>query len=253
MGIVAAVSYLILIFLFNELRLGIGLSWRRRRRQRVERFMLVQARRMLVAVHRLVGLRYTFDTTAAGPLPERFLLVTNHQSLADIPMLVAAFPHHPLKFVAKDSLRRGIPTLSKCLRYGEHAFIDRGGPFRRTLRVLRRLAQLDRAGAAAGYAPCSFAVFPEGTRSRDGNVAPFYRAGLRVLAEQTGLPVVTAALDGGTAIARVRTLRNLAGVHYRVRVLAIHPPPVGKTGAAELLARARREIANQVAAWRPPG
>ncbi len=251
MGAAAAVVYLIIIFLYNELRLGLVLRWSRPRRPAVERFMVRQAQRLLSTVNRLAGLRYSFDTTAAGTLPERFLLLTNHQSLTDIPMLLAAFRHHPLKFVAKDSLRRGIPTVSKCLRYSEHAFIDRRGPFRRTQRTLRRLARLDRDPAAAtGFPPCSFAVFPEGTRSRDGRVGPFHRAGLRVLADLTGLPVVSAALDGGTTIARLRTLRNLAGVHYRVRVLSVYPPPADKRAVAEVMDRSRAEIIDQVAAWR---
>ena len=107
-GTAAALSYLVIMFLFNELRLALVLRWAPHRRQRVERFMSIQGRRMLATVHRLCGLRYSFDTGAAS-LPCRFLLVTNHQSLADILMLVAAFPRHPLKFVAKRSLQRGIP------------------------------------------------------------------------------------------------------------------------------------------------
>ena len=58
------------------------------------------------------------------------------------------------------------------------------------------------------------------------------------------------ALEGGTAIGRLRTLRNLAGVHYRVKVLQIYPPPLDRHAVAEVLAQARQVIANQIAAWR---
>lgn len=250
-GVTVALIYLLVIFLFSELRILVAMSWRRRnRRQVVERFMTVQGRRMIATVHRFCGLRYTADTDGAGALPRRFIMLSNHQSLADIPMLVAAFPRHPPKFIAKRSLFRGIPTLSKCLRYGEHAAINRRGPFRPTRRALVRLAQLDRQfDPGSPYPPCSLAVFPEGTRSRDGKVARFYRAGTRVLAEHTGLPIVAVALDGGTAISRLGAFGNLAGVHYRVKVLAIYPPATGRQALAAVLDDAHRIIAAQVDAW----
>ena len=246
----AALLYLIAIFLFNELRLALVLRWLPQRRQRVERFMAIQGRRMLATVQRLCGLRYSFHTGPAGSLPRRFILVTNHQSLADILMLVAAFPRHPLKFVAKRSLQRGIPTLSKCLRYGEHAIIDRRGAQQRTRRALHRLARLDRQPRAGSpFPPCSLALFPEGTRSRDGTVGRFHRAGLRILAEQAQLPIVVAALDGGSAISRLHALGNLTGVHYRVKVLQVHPPAPDRRAVAEVLAQAREAISDQVTAW----
>lgn len=249
-GVAAALIYLLVVFLFSEIRILATMSWRRRRRQVVERFMAVQGRRMIATVHRFSGLRYSADTGAAGTLPHRFIMLSNHQSLADIPMLVAAFPRHPPKFIAKRSLFRGVPTLSKCLRYGEHAAIDRRGPFRPTRRALVRLAQLDREPEPGSpYPPCSFAVFPEGTRSRNGKVARFYRAGTRVMAEQTGLPIVAVALDGGTAISRLGSLRNLAGVHYRVKVLAIYPPTTDRRSMAAVLDDAHRIIAAQVDEW----
>ena len=252
-GVAAALIYLVVIFLFSELRIMVTMSWRKRRRQVLERFMTVQGRRMIATVHRFCGLRYSADTGSVGTLPRRFIMLSNHQSLADIPMLVAAFPRHPPKFIAKRSLFRGIPTLSRCLRYGEHAAIDRRGPFRPTRRALIRLAQLDRhTDPGSPYPPCSFAVFPEGTRSRDGRVARFYRAGTRVMAEQTGLPIVAVALDGGTAISRLGALRNLAGIHYRVKVLAIYPAATDRQSVAAVLDDARRIIAAQVDAWQSP-
>ena len=250
-GTAAALIYVIIVFLFNELRLAVVLRWLPQRRQRVERFMAIQTRRMLTTVNRLCGLRYSFHTRAPASLPRRFILVTNHQSLADILMLVAAFPHHPLKFVAKRSLQRGIPTLSKCLRYGCHAIIDRTGALHRTRRALVKLTRLDRQPfPGSPFPPCSLALFPEGTRSRDGRVGAFHRAGMRILAEQARLPIVVAALDGGTGIARLHTLRNLAGVHYRMKVLQVLPPALDRRAVAEVLAQARQAIAGQVAAWR---
>jgi len=250
-GTAAALTYLVIMFLFNELFLALVLRWAPNRRQRVERFMAIQGRRMLATVNRLCGLRYSFDTGDAASLPRRFILVTNHQSLADIVMLVAAFPRHPLKFVAKRSLQRGIPTLSKCLRYGRHAIIDRTGALHRTRRALVELTRLDRRPLPdSPYPPCSLALFPEGTRSRDGRIGRFHRAGMRILAEQTGLPVVVAALDGGTGISRLHTLRNLTGVHYRVKVLEILPPALDRRAVTEVLGRARQAIATQVASWR---
>ena len=246
----AALIYLVVIFLFNELRLTMAFRWLPHRRQRVERFMTIQARRILATANRLCGLRYSFHIGNAASLPRRFILVTNHQSLADILMLLAAFPRHPLKFVAKRSLQRGIPTLSKCLRYGCHATIDRAGALHRTRRALIKLTRLDRQPLPdSPFPPCSLALFPEGTRSRDGGVGPFHRAGMRILTQQARLPIVVAALDGGTGISHLHNLRNLAGVHYRVKVLQVYPPALDRHAVTEVLAQARQAIASQVAAW----
>ncbi len=73
---------------------------------------------------------------------------------------------------------------------GFHAFaFDRHGP---PLRSLRTAVELVRNG-------WSLLLYPEGTRSRTGEMAPF-KAGVGVLAKMTGRPVVPIFVSGGDTI-----------------------------------------------------
>jgi 1-acyl-sn-glycerol-3-phosphate acyltransferase len=60
-------------------------------------------------------------------MPDRCIVVSNHQSLLDIPILMHYFePDRRLLFVAKKELGNGIPLISSVLRVGGHALIDGG-------------------------------------------------------------------------------------------------------------------------------
>lgn len=192
------------------------------------------------------GLRIRVDRRRQGRLPASFLLLANHQSLVDIPMLIYAFPGHDLRFVAKKELKYGIPGFSFMMRNGGHALVDRRG--RETRANGRELIRLARASARHGYCPV---VFPEGTRSPNGRVQPFHSAGVRMILGRVRLPVVTVAMDGGHRIARLKgMLRQLKNTVYRIRVLSRYPAPRNRRETLALLERAREEIADQVNQWK---
>lgn len=180
----------------------------------------------------------------AGRLPPKCVVISNHQSLADIPVLMQALPMLDLRFVAKRELRRFVPGVSYTLRAGRHALIGRHTGRREALRSLRKLAGL----AALGVSPV---IFPEGTRSRDGQVGEFHTAAFRTIAETTGLPILSVAVDGGLRISRLKGLaRNLRLTRYRVQPLTLYPPASGREEVAHTLQAARREIAAQLDRWR---
>ena len=196
-------------------------------------------------------MKCSLNINEATSLPSRFILLSNHQSLADIPLLISSFPKHSFKFVAKKSLRYGIPTLSKCLRYGKHGFVDRKRPSVRTRRELIRLGNLDETNDNNYHSTgCSFIVFPEGTRSRTGKVLSFYRAGLRLLCETTNLPVAVVALDCGGRTASLLSLLNCKNIHYRMKLLNVYPPPSSRNKVDSLLNQARKDIKAQIHIWR---
>jgi 1-acyl-sn-glycerol-3-phosphate acyltransferase len=193
------------------------------------------------------GFRITVDPGKAPRLPDRFLLVTNHQSMADIPLLMWAFPRHDLRFVAKKELGRCIPYISLSLRAGGHAIISRTGDFRDGAREMARLAGL----AARGISP---AVFPEGTRSLTGRMGRFHSGAVRIILERAALPVLSAAVDGGWRIAKLKGLiRNLGRTRYRIRLLALHPAPRGKREILETLGKVEQEIRAQMEDWQAAG
>ena len=94
-------------------------------------------------------------------------------------------------------------------------------------------------------------LFPEGTRTRNGNVGKFYSAGFRKLNESTNLPIVACALDGGYQIRDLRhIMSNLKNGCYRVKVMKVFDPPKTKDEEVYVLEESRRLIQEQLNQWR---
>jgi 1-acyl-sn-glycerol-3-phosphate acyltransferase len=121
--------------------------------------------------------------------PGRYIVVSNHQSTADIAILPWALRSLNVKFVAKEELGRGIPTVSMALRHWGSALISRHG----TRDDLTRMKVMARGLA---YWTASVVIFPEGTRSRDGSLLPYKPGAVRIVAKETGLPLLPVAIDG---------------------------------------------------------
>lgn len=148
----------------------------------------------------------------AGPA----LYAANHGSVLDIPVL---FGHLPVDFriIHKRSLHR-IPVVGLYLYAAGHIAIDRMSGFR-ARKSLDRAAERMRRGT-------SVLAFPEGTRSRHGDVAPFKR-GSFVIAVRAGAPVVPLSLAGVKAVMP----SGLRGMRPGIVRLVVHPP-VATTGRA---------------------
>jgi 1-acyl-sn-glycerol-3-phosphate acyltransferase len=79
--------------------------------------------------------------------------------------------------------------VSQALREWGSALISRTGS-RKDVARLREMA------AGLQYWEGSVAIFPEGTRSRDGKVQPFKPAAVRIVADVAKLPILPVAIDG---------------------------------------------------------
>ena len=109
---------------------------------------------------------------------ETYVFISNHQSIYDIPVIFASLPFQ-LRIIAKESLGR-FPFLGWHLIRAGHLLVDRRNPDRSgILKRWRRLVS-DRL---------SLIIFPEGTRSADGQVGRF-KAGSFLLALEAGLTIV---------------------------------------------------------------
>jgi 1-acyl-sn-glycerol-3-phosphate acyltransferase len=94
-------------------------------------------------------------------------------------------------------------------------------------------------------------IFPEGTRSPDGEVGVFHTAGVRKILEETPLPMVIAAIEGGWRVASVKGIvRDLKGSLFRVRVISVTAVLREKREVLEAISRAREEIAAGLADMR---
>jgi len=242
-----AVLMLFILFIFVRADLGLRflaplspdgiLNWVNINQKRVSRLILNFA-------SRLAGLRIEAEKFPEAILPRTLMIVTNHQSLVDIPVLIKAFPRHALRFVTKRELARGIPMISIFLKRGGHARISRTGDYREGRKELVRLADL----SGKGFSPV---VFPEGSRSRTGALRKFHSGAFRVILEHAHLPVLSVAMDGGYSISRLGTLfSRLGSTVYRVKPLHLYPAPRGKQEILNLLAKIEKEISSQIKEWR---
>ncbi len=178
-------------------------------------------------------------------LPEQFTVISNHQSLLDIPAFMNFFREKDIRFVAKDNLERHIPLVSEMLRAHEHCMIPRRGSPMVAMKIIEKFS---RRILSRKQIPI---IFPEGTRTRDGNVGKFYSAGFRKLNETTGLPVAVCALDGGYSIRDMnRVMTSLKNGCYRVKVLKVFDCPRDKGEEERILREAKSMIQAQLEEWR---
>jgi 1-acyl-sn-glycerol-3-phosphate acyltransferase len=155
------------------------------------------------------------------------IYAANHVSALDIPLLFACLPVD-FRIIHKKSLYWA-PVIGGYLYFGGHIGVDRVNPFK-AKQSLKRAAQRIREGL-------SVAVFPEGTRSRDGRLQPFKR-GSFVLAQDAGVPVVPVSLIGVKALVPRGLVRARPG---RV-TLRIHAPVPTAGRSAESVADEVRAI-----------
>ncbi len=118
--------------------------------------------------------------------PGGLMYASNHQSLLDILVLGAVLPGD-FKWAAKRSLMK-IPFLGWHLRLAGHVPVDRQSGKRAAAEVIGRFEEVMRQGKP-------LLIFPEGTRSDDGQVQEFKNGGFYA-AVRAGVPVVPVGLDG---------------------------------------------------------
>lgn len=122
----------------------------------------------------ILGARFTFRNIHSIAANTPLIIVTNHQSMYDIPPIIWYMRKYHPKFVSKKELGKGLPSVSFNLRHGGSALIDRKDGAQ-ALSAIARLGQyIEQHGRSA-------VIFPEGTRSRDGHPKAFKTNGLKTL------------------------------------------------------------------------
>lgn len=117
--------------------------------------------------------------------PEPHVYMSNHQSWFDILALAAALPSSA-RFVSKIELAR-VPVLGPAMRRAGHIFIDRKN-LQQAIGAFEDVASVIQGGMSA-------VLFPEGTRSLDGELRSF-KKGPFVLAIASQVPVVPVFVAG---------------------------------------------------------
>ncbi len=122
----------------------------------------------------VLGTRYSFQNDFELPKDTPLIIVSNHQSMYDIPPIIWYMKRYHPKFVSKIELGKGIPSVSFNLRHGGSILIDRKDP-------KQSVEQLAKLGTYIEKHQRSAVIFPEGTRSRNGSLKKFHTTGLKVL------------------------------------------------------------------------
>lgn len=125
------------------------------------------------------------------------IVMCNHSSLYDIPLSLKAFPNHSIRMLAKKELSR-IPILGKGMEAAEFPFIDRKNR-RQAIKDLEAVHRLLESGIVMWIAP-------EGTRSKDGKLAPF-KKGAFISAIQAKATIIPIGIRGAYDILPARTFQ----------------------------------------------
>ncbi|WP_460057335.1 lysophospholipid acyltransferase family protein [Spirochaeta dissipatitropha] len=206
---------------------------------------IVSTRSLLLIrlARQLTGFRVIMDTDTGNPLPHKLLFISNHQSLLDIAILVAAFPNHKLRFVAKKQLAHWFPAISPILRMQTHALIDRKQNFSEGKK------KLDRLGKQAASSDVSPTIFPEGTRSKSIVLGTFNAGAVRTIQKSSELPTAVCAIDGGLELGKFHNLFHLKNRIYRIKLLTVLPAPQNKDEVVNQLGLARELIQQELNTW----
>ena len=115
-----------------------------------------------------------------------YVFVSNHASLIDIPLLLIAVNRYTV-FIAKSELSK-IPIFKSILDRAGFIFVDRKNNDSAVKSMNNLMEDIKNI-------PRSVAIFPEGTRTSDGNLLPF-KKGAAIFAINTDIPVVPVAISG---------------------------------------------------------
>ena len=115
-----------------------------------------------------------------------YIFASNHASLIDIPLLLIAVNRYTV-FIAKSELSK-IPIFKSILDRAGFIFVDRKNNDSAVKSMNNLMEDIKKI-------PRSVAIFPEGTRTSDGNLLPF-KKGAAIFAINTDIPVVPVAISG---------------------------------------------------------
>src|SRR5690606_10358544 len=147
---------------------------------------------------------------SALPADENFVVMSNHQSLYDIPVIFQAL-HRRVRMVTKQELFR-IPLWGNAMRVAGFVEVDRHN-HARAVDSMKVAADVIQAGTDVWIAP-------EGTRSRDGSLQPFRKGGFH-LARETNTKILPLTIIGTREVLPAGGRKVHPGA--KVRVLG-HPP-----------------------------
>lgn len=139
---------------------------------------------------------------------QSYIFLANHQGYADI-VLLYGYLGHPYKWMMKEYLRKA-PFIGLACEKSKQIYV---GDSRASIAAAIEMSRQTLRNSM------SMMIFPEGTRSYDGKLAPFKR-GAFMLANEIGLPMVPITINGSYDV----WSRNEKWMHPGKMTITIHKP-----------------------------
>lgn len=173
------------------------------------------------------------------PPGEAFVVMSNHQSHYDIPVLFQALRPMRLRMVAKKELFR-IPIWAPAMRVAGFVELSRGD----------RSAAIESLNSARASIEGGTSIWlaPEGTRSTTGRLGSFKKGGFH-LASEAGARILPVTVDGTRHVLPAKGTRVTNG--QRVRVV-VHAPVAIGAFEEERRDALMAEVRNAIASGLPP-
>jgi 1-acyl-sn-glycerol-3-phosphate acyltransferase len=170
----------------------------------------------------------------AGDGREPLVVMSNHQSLYDVPVLFQCGLGR-IRMVTKAELFK-VPIWGRAMEAAGFIRIDRHDR-------AQAVGALRDQGASLLSAGTRVWIAPEGTRSRTGQLGPFKSGGFRIALE-LGTRILPIAIEGTRAVLPAQGFVVQTGKQVKVTLLpAIDPAAYGEARRRELMADVRRVIA----------
>jgi len=196
----------------------------------------VQAHLVIGLARFLGGLRVEVE----GSLPDSSLIVVmNHQSLLDIPLGVSLlrgpYPVIPIRA----TYTRGFPGISGLSRLAGFPSLKQG---ERATRAEH--AAMVAAAEAVARGERTMLIYPEGHRSRDGEIQPFMAQGLKLVFRYAHqCPVYVVVIDGAWHLRSISDIAfRLARQTVHLRVLGPYTIPTERGDHEAFIASLRAEM-----------
>lgn len=204
------VQLLILMVLWLKVQWMNKYSSREKRDAYLEKTVRNWARGLLF----MAGAKVDVSGVENIPADRSCVFASNHQSFFDI-LIVLAYLDKPHALLSKASIGK-VPFIRLWMKELKCVFVDRDD-MKAGIEAIKNMTDVVNDGYSA-------VIFPEGTRSRDGEVGEF-KGGAFKIAQKTGAPVVPVALDGTYNLFE-KNHHWIKSAEVKVRIL----PPIETAG-----------------------
>lgn len=150
------------------------------------------------------------------PCEPGVLILMNHQSLFDIPMVVNTLDHGYPRIVTRQRYAWWIPLISHMVRLYQYPVVNPGAKAGTLRGMVKQLMH------AARTSDVPLAVFPEGTRTKDGEIGPLKTKGLALVLRARPWKVYVLVADGFWQTAKLKDLvGGMSAIRGKVELAGI--------------------------------